>query len=36
MVLVEKSTNGGELDVVSIEQALARMENGNDARRKIF
>ena len=39
MVLVEKSTNGasgGELDVVGIEQALARMENGMDVRRKIF
>lgn len=36
MVLVEKGTNGGELDVVGIEQALARMENGNGARRKIF
>ncbi|KAE9369653.1 hypothetical protein N431DRAFT_345338 [Stipitochalara longipes BDJ] len=40
IVLVEKSTNGGasggELDVVGIEQALARMENGMDVRRKIF
>ena len=39
MILVEKSTNrasGGELDVVGIEQALARMENGMDVRRKIF
>ncbi|KAN0101956.1 hypothetical protein V8E51_012466 [Hyaloscypha variabilis] len=39
MVLVDKSTNGasgGELDVVGIEQALARMENGMDVRRKIF
>jgi hypothetical protein len=38
MVLVEKTTNGGvgELDVVGIEQALARMENGMDVRRKIF
>jgi hypothetical protein len=36
MVLVEKSTGGMELDVVGIEQALARMENGNGARRKIF
>jgi hypothetical protein len=38
MVLVEKGTNGGvgELDVVGIEQALARMENGMDVRRKIF
>jgi hypothetical protein len=35
---VEKSTKGGvgELDVVGIEQALARMENGMDVRRKIF
>ncbi len=36
MVLVEKSTNGGELDVIGIEQALARMENGNAAKRKLF
>jgi hypothetical protein len=36
MVLVEKGTNGGELDVVGIEQALARMENGNAAKRKLF
>jgi hypothetical protein len=36
MVLVEKSTNGGELDVIGIEQALAQMENGNAVRRKIF
>jgi hypothetical protein len=38
MVLVEKTTKGGvgELDVVGIEQALARMENGMDVRRKIF
>jgi hypothetical protein len=35
-VLAEKSTDGMELDVVGIEQALARMENGNGARRKIF
>jgi len=36
LVLAEKSTDGMELDVVGIEQALARMENGNGARRKIF
>lgn len=36
LVLVEKSTNGGELDVIGIEQALAQMENGSAARRKIF
>lgn len=38
MVLVEKTTNGGvgELDVVGIEQALAKMENGEGVRRKIF
>lgn len=36
LALVERSTNGGELDVVGIEQALARMENGGGAIRKIF
>jgi hypothetical protein len=36
MALVEKTTNGGELDVVGIEQALMRMENGNGAKRKLF
>ena len=36
IALVEKSANGGELDVIGIEQALARMENGNAAKRKLF
>lgn len=36
LVLADKNTNRGELDVVGIEQALARMENGNGASRKLF
>jgi hypothetical protein len=36
MALVEKNVNDGELDVVGIEQALMRMENGNGAKRKLF
>jgi len=36
MGLVEKSTNSGDLDVVGIEQALSRMENGSAAKRKLF
>lgn len=36
LALVEKSINGGDLDVGGIEQALARMENGGGAKRKIF
>ncbi|KAH7370006.1 hypothetical protein BKA65DRAFT_10068 [Rhexocercosporidium sp. MPI-PUGE-AT-0058] len=35
LALVEKSINGGQLDVFSIDQALARMENAG-AQRKIF
>ncbi|KAK0101586.1 hypothetical protein ONS95_006750 [Cadophora gregata] len=35
LALVEKSINGGELDVGGIEQALARMENGG-SKRKLF
>ncbi|KAE8442015.1 hypothetical protein EG329_003916 [Mollisiaceae sp. DMI_Dod_QoI] len=35
LVLAERATNGGELDVMGIEQALTRMENGA-SRRKIF
>ena len=35
LALVEKSLNGGELDVGGIEQALARMENGG-GKRKLF
>ncbi|CZR64299.1 uncharacterized protein PAC_14197 [Phialocephala subalpina] len=35
LVLAEKSANGGELDVIGIDQALSRMENGA-SRRKIF
>ncbi|KAH7395637.1 hypothetical protein BKA64DRAFT_577694 [Cadophora sp. MPI-SDFR-AT-0126] len=35
LALVEKSINGGELDVGGIEQALARMENGA-GKRKLF
>ena len=29
MALVEKNTNAGELDVIGIDQALARMEKSN-------
>jgi hypothetical protein len=36
LALTEKSVNGGELDVVGIDQALARMENGFGSKRKIF
>ncbi|KUJ10721.1 uncharacterized protein LY89DRAFT_626259 [Mollisia scopiformis] len=35
LVLAEKATNGGELDVIGIEQALTRMEN-SASRRKLF
>ncbi|KAF8860645.1 hypothetical protein BDZ45DRAFT_587947 [Acephala macrosclerotiorum] len=35
LILAEKSANGGELDVIGIDQALSRMENGA-SRRKIF
>lgn len=35
--LTERSANnGGDLDVVGIDQALARMENGMGTKRKIF
>lgn len=36
LALVEKRTNRGELDVMGIEHALAEMENGDGARRKLF
>lgn len=36
LALTENSGNGGELDVVGIEQALTRMENGFGMKRKIF
>jgi hypothetical protein len=36
LVLKEKSANKGELDVVGIDQALSRMENGGSRRGKVF
>lgn len=36
LALTEKSANNEELDVLGIDQALARMENGNSRRVKLF
>lgn len=36
LVLKDKNDNKGELDVVGIDQALARMENGGSRRGKVF